>query len=447
MTNSHCFNPMKKIYLVFSTMVLIAFACTKNGMSALDKELDKVIGDKSRYILPNSNDLAQIPQSAANPLTAAKIKLGKLLFFDPIFANEPKQFAGRFTFSCASCHVPEAGFRPSRMQGIADGGYGFGKQGEKRIKYPTYPNDSIDAQGARPLAVLNVAFVTNSMWNGSFGSDGVNKGTENMWGVFDAGTAINHERLGNLEGQNIEGLKTHRMLFTPEIVKTNGYKSLFDEAFSELPESDRYNRKTASFALSAYLRALITDEAPFQKWLKGNEYAMTDPQKSGAILFFGVLKCNSCHSKPNLGSMQFTALGTRDLYEKGGLRTSPTDRRNLGRGGFTGATQDMFKFRVPQLYNLGDSGPYFHGGSKETLEDVVRYFNEGEAENPRVPKSQLDPFLKPLHLSTTEIKDLTAFLKDGLRDPNLKRYVPEQVLSGLCFPNNDVLSRDDMKCK
>jgi cytochrome c peroxidase len=438
---------MTKIYLVFSTMVLIVFACTKTGLSTLDKELDKAIGDRSKYILPSSSDFDKIPQSPANPLTNAKIKLGKLLFFEPAFANEAKQFAEKFTFTCASCHVPEAGFRPSRMQGIADGGYGFGKQGEKRIKYPTYPNDSIDAQGARPLTVLNVAFVTNSMWNGSFGSDGVNQGTEKLWGVFDAGTAINHERLGNLEGQNIEGLKTHRMLYTPEIVKTNGYKPLFDEAFPEVPESERYNRKTASFALSAYLRSLTTDEAPFQKWLKGNQYAMTDPQKAGAILFFGILKCNSCHSKPNLGSMQFAALGTRDLYEKGGLKTSPADRRNLGRGGFTGAAEDMFKFRVPQLYNLGDSGPYFHGGSKETLEEVVRYFNEGEPENPRVPKAQLAPFLKPLHLSEDEISDLTIFLKEGLRDPNLRRYVPSQVLSGLCFPNNDPLSKDEMKCK
>jgi cytochrome c peroxidase len=446
MTNIYYCKLMKKIYLVFSTMVFIVFACSKTGLSALDKALDKAIGDRAKYILPNYKDFANIPQSDANPLTEAKVKLGKLLFFEPAFANESKQFAGRFSFTCASCHVPEAGFRPSRMQGIADGGYGFGKQGEKRIKYPTYPDDSIDAQGARPLSVLNVAFVTNSMWNGSFGSDGVNKGTENMWGVFDAGTAINHQRLGNLEGQNIEGLKTHRMLYTPEIVKANGYQALFDEAFPDVPTADRYNRKTASFAISAYLRALITDEAPFQKWLKGNEDAMTDSQKSGAILFFGILKCNSCHSKPNLGSMQFEALGTRDLYEKGGLKTGPSDRRNLGRGGFTGAAMDMFKFRVPQLYNLGDSGPYFHGGSKETLEDVVRYFNDGEAENPRVPKSQLATFLKPLHLSESEIKDLTAFLKDGLHDPNLKRYVPERVLSGMCFPNNDVLSKAEMKC-
>jgi cytochrome c peroxidase len=436
---------MKRIYFIFAAIIAVVFACTRKGISNLDYALDRIIADRDQYILPDGHDLSKIPQSAANPLTLEKIKLGNLLFFEPAFANESKQWVGRNTFTCSSCHVPEAGFRPARMQGIADGGYGFGLMGEARIKYPTYPNDSIDAQGARPLSVLNVAFVTNSMWNGSFGTDGVNVGTEKIWGKFDPGTAINHLNLGTLEGQNIEGLKTHRMLYTADIVEKNGYKHLFDAAFPDVPVAERYTRKTASFAISAYLRSLLTNEAPFQRWLRGDEEAMTDQQKKGAILFFSV-GCNACHSEPNLGSMQFAALGVKDLFENGGLKTSLSDRRNLGRGGFTGENEDMFKFRTPQLYNLGDSGPYFHGGSKKTLEDVVRYFNNGIPENPRVPKSQLAPFLKPLGLTEQEIKDLTAFLKEGLHDPNLKRYVPERVISGMCFPNNDPLSKDDMNC-
>ena len=437
---------MKKIYFVFTTIVLLVFACTHQTLSTLDKELAVVIGDRSRYILPNSTDFANIPQSPSNPLTEAKVKLGKLLFFEPAFANEPKRYEGRFTFTCSSCHVPEAGFRPARMQGIADGGYGFGAKGEARIKNPLYESDSIDAQGARPLSMLNVAYVTNSMWNGSFGSEEVNAGTESLWGHFDPATAINHERLGSLEGQNIEGLKTHRMQFTPEIVAANGYTQMFDEAFPDIPVSERYTRKTASFAISAYLRTLTTDEAPFQRWLKGEEDAMTEEQKRGAILFFGKVGCSSCHSEPNLGSITFAALGLNDLFEVGGLRTSINDRRNLGRGGFTGNEEDMFKFRVPQLYNLGDSGPYFHGGSKNTLEEVVRYFNDGIPENPRVPASQISYFMRPLGMTEEEIKDLTAFLEEGLRDPDLKRFVPESVLSGMCFPNNDPLSKADMKC-
>ena len=438
---------MKKTYYFTFLILFVIFACTHEKLSVLDRELLQKIGDRNKYILPSTTNLAAIPQSKANPLTPEKVALGKLLFFEPAFANESKQDAGRYTFTCSTCHVPSAGFRPGRMQGIADGGFGFGLQGETRIKYPTYPNDSIDAQGARPLSVLNVAFVTNSMWNGSFGSDNVNIGTESVWGQFDPGTAINHEQLGNLEGQNIEGLKVHRMMYNEYTVVTNGYQPMFDAAFPDVPLPERYSRKTASFAISAYLRSLLTTEAPFQLWLNGNEEAMTDEQKRGAILFFGKLNCQSCHSEPNLGSMQFAALGVEDLFENGGIKTSINDRRNLGRGGFTGLEEDMFKFRVPQLYNLGDSGPYFHGASKSTLEEVVRYFNDGIPENPRVPQGQLSYFLRPLGMTEQEIKDVTAFLKDGLHDPNLNRYVPERVISGMCFPNNDPLSQSDMGCQ
>lgn len=435
-----------KITFLAILCLLVFVGCQHEELSTSDKELNKLISNKARYILPDETDYASIPQSPVNPLTKEKIELGKLLFFEPAFANEAKRQDLKFTFTCSSCHVPEAGFKPGRMQGIADGGVGFGRLGESRFKYPLYANDSIDAQGARPLVTLNVAYVENTMWNGSFGSDGPNAGTEAMWGVFDPGTARNHQRLGALEGQNIEGLIVHRMNYTKELITAAGYKDLFDKAFPDMPEDERYSRKGASFAISAYLRQNLTNQAPFQMWLKGDQHAMTEQQKKGAVLFFGKAGCNGCHFEKNLGSMKFEALGVDDLYEHGGIKTGPADRRNLGRGGFTGREEDMFKFRTPQLYNLGDSGPYFHGGSKETLEDVVRYFNNGLKQNNRVPDSQLSAFIRPLGLTEEEVKDLTEFIATGLKDPNLKRYVPERVLSGMCFPNNDPASKIDMNC-
>ncbi len=437
---------MRKTYLIFFTISAFVFACTHESFGTLDLEMLNLIGDPKHYQLPDSDDFANIPQSEANPLTASKVSLGKMLFYEPGFGVEATHPENRRTFSCGSCHIPSAGFRPGRIQGIADGGLGIGVNGEARMMSNVYVPSEIDAQGARPLSVLNVAFVTNTMWNGSFGSEGVNAGTEARWGVADPGTAINHERLGALEGQNIEGLKVHRLLYTKELVEANGYKQFFDEAFPDVPTAERYTRKTASFAISAYLRSLLTTEAPFQRWIKGDRAAMTEEQKRGAIVFFGKAGCVRCHNEPNLGSVTFQALGVEDLFENGGLKTSQADLRNLGRGGFTGNPDDLYKFRVPQLYNLGDSGPYFHGSSKQTLEEVIEYFNNGVHENPRVPASQISPFFHPLGLNEEEKKDLVAFIRDGLRDPNLQRYVPEQVMSGLCFPNNDAVSQAQMGC-
>lgn len=445
---------MRKLYVFTAIVATVLFACRHEPLWApLDYDLLQLIASRSQtgsadyFVLPESNDFDNIPQSPVNPLTPEKVDLGRMLFFESCFGVEAKHTTGMATFSCSSCHVPAAGFRPNRNQGIADGAYGFGTKGEARAKRLEYDDQDIDAQGARPLTVLNVAYVTNSMWNGSFGSEGVNIGTENMWGVFDSTTAINFEQLGALEGQNIAGLKTHRLLINRDLVEFYGYKPYFDAAFPDIPENERYTRKTASFAISAYLRQLLCTEAPFQRWLKGEENAMTDEQKRGSLLFFGKAGCYRCHNEPNLGSITFHALGVKDLFENGGLKTSLADRRNLGRGGFTGQEDDMYRFRVPQLYNLGDGGPYFHGSSKNTLREVVEYFNNGVPENPRVPAKQISPFFEPLNLSGSERKDLEVFLSEALRDPNLQRYVPDHVLSGFCFPNNDPQSRRDIGCE
>ncbi|TNE54290.1 MAG: hypothetical protein EP344_14410 [Bacteroidetes bacterium] len=445
---------MRKFYVFAFIVTSVLFACQHDPLWApLDIELTRAIAGVSRtgspgyFILPDARDYSQIPQVPVNPLTDAKVELGKMLFYETAFGVEAKHTSGMATFSCSSCHVPEAGFRPHRIQGIADGAYGFGTKGEGRNKRLEYAEQELDAQGTRPLSVLNVAYVTNSMWNGSFGPEGVNVGTEDVWGVTIAGSGVNFEGYGSLEGQNIEGLKVHRLLINPELVEFYGYKPYFDAAFPDVPEAERYTRTTASFAISAYLRTLLCTEAPFQRWLKGEDDAMTEEQKRGALLFFGKAGCYRCHNEPNLGSMTFHALGVGDLYEIGGLNTSVDDVRNLGRGGFTTKPEDMFRFRVPQLYNLGDGGPYFHGSSKNTMREVVEYFNNGIPENSRVPSAQISPFFHPLDLSLSEQSDLEEFLLEGLRDPNLQRYVPDHVLSGFCFPNNDPQSRRDIGCE
>lgn len=438
---------MRKLIVILIGGLTLVVACTFDALEfTIDRELEQLIGDRSKYILPRSNELDKIPQSISNPLTEEKVELGKFLFFETAFGVEPSQHSHLHAFSCGTCHVPAAGFRPGTFQGVADGGYGFGKKGERRIKYPTYTDDEVDAQGNRPLSVLNVAFVNVSMWNGSFGSDAENEGTEDMWGVLDPATELNNLRIGTFEQQNIDGLEVHRINYSKHLVEQFGYKEMFDAAFPDVPEEERYSRLTASFALSAYIRSLTTTEAPFQKWLRGNENAMSEQQKKGALLFFGKLGCVDCHNQPNLGSNTFHALGVKDLWERGALKTSVNDLRTLGRGGFTGREEDMFKFRAPQLYNLADSGPYFHGSSKETLEEVIDYFNNGVAENDRVPEEQLSYYLRPLGMTNQEKEDLLAFIRDGLRDPNLQRFVPNELRSGLCFPNNDPLSRDDMGC-
>jgi cytochrome c peroxidase len=328
------------------------------------------------------------------------------------------------------------------MQGIADGGMGFGDNGSFRVVAPTYLESEIDAQGNRPMTVMNVTYMTNTLWSGTFGANDKNVGTEDSWhGLAE----VNHTGYAGLEAQNIEGFDLHRLAINDKVLYEFGYAELFDKAFPDIPKSERYSPETASFAMGAYLRTILTNEAPFQEYLKGDDRALTANQKNGAITFFGKAGCVSCHNNPSFSAMNFFALGTQDMYEIGGLNTSSEDDRIRGRGMFTGKEEDMFKFKVPQLYNLKDYVTFFHGSSKNKIEDVVDFKLKAESENTNVPDHKMA--LTPRDLTEGEREDLIDFLTNALHDRNMERYAPESVLSRFCFPNNDETSKRDIGCE
>jgi cytochrome c peroxidase len=400
--------------------------------------------------MPESDDYASLPnQDPKNPVTAEKVALGQLLFFETGLGLAPQYPESKETYSCSSCHIPSRGFTAGRFQGIADGAVGFGLAGEDRHKNPNYDGSEVDAQGARPLPVINTTYITNALWAGSFGSFNVNEGTSAVWDQ-DTLVAINHKGLMGLEANNARALIVHRQVINQQVTDSLGYTAMFDAAFPEIPVDERYTLLTGSFAIAAYFRTLLTNQAPFQQWLKGDLTAMNDQQKRGALLFFGKAGCVSCHNSPSLNSDPhlFFALGVNNHFQTGHsvFRTDRHDKRNKGRGGFTGIKDDMDKFKVPQLYNLKDFGFYFHGASKTSIREVVEYFNNGVPENRDVPITRITPLFRPLHLTDAEIEDLVEFLENGLYDPDLTRYSPDHILSGNCFPNNDPPSQVDLGC-
>ncbi|MBK8504381.1 MAG: hypothetical protein IPL46_20550 [Saprospiraceae bacterium] len=307
-----------------------------------------------------------------------------------------------------------------------------------------YTEDALDAQGVRPLTVLNVAYMTNTLWSGLFGAHDVNEGTEDVW----VGTLpeVNHRGFVGLESQNIEGVKLHRMSVNQHVLNDYGYRDLFDTAFPDLEVHERYSDQAISFALGAYLRTLLTTKAPFQKWLKGDRNALTSTQKEGALLFFGKARCYKCHNSPALSGMNFHALGTKDLYLQGGVNTGPDDARNLGRAMFTKDPNDNYRFKVPQLYNLKDYVTFFHGSSKSSLEEVLDFKIKAQSENERVTQEHLSTLFQPLELTGSEKLAILDFLENGLHDAEVSRFVPSAVPSGLCFPNNDAQSKSDLGC-
>ncbi len=445
----------------FTLPLLIALVfglsgCSKDeaGPSELDQRLESALLEASAtnsldfFRLPDETDLFSIPQDPKNPLSLDKIELGKMLFHESALAVDPKLVGGMETFSCASCHHAKGGFQACLKQGLGEGGNGFGMTGEGRSPSAAYPLDSLDLQPIRTPSAMNTAYQSVTLWNGQFGATGLNAGTEASWtpGTPKAVNSLGYE---GVEIQAIAGMSVHRLnIDTTKLFSYPRYRSLFDNVFGDKPKEERYTKETVGLSIAAFERSILSNEAPFQEWLDGDVSAMNDEEKEGALLFFGKAQCNSCHTGPALNSMAFYALGMNDLEGPGiyGTDTKDADGAKKGRGGFTGRAEDMFKFKVPQLYNLKDSPFYGHGGNFTNLRSLIEYKNNGVAENTDVPASQIAADFKPLGLTDIEIDYLVKFLESALRDPDLMRYTPSSLPSGMCFPNNDKQSKSDMGC-
>jgi cytochrome c peroxidase len=449
---------LRNIFLMGLSVLFFA-ACQKDDentnqpSSHLDDELEQALitasggTGKSHYILPYSNEFDKIPQDPNNPITQSKIDLGALLFHETGIGLSPKHAANAGNYSCATCHFASAGFQAGTHQGIADGGMGFGNNGEGRIANPDYELSELDVQPVRTPSALNIAYQEAILWNGQFGAVGVNAGTEANW---TAGTpkANNHLGYHGTETQAIAAQDVHRLKMNDDICVNLNYKVMFDKAFPESEPGVRYGKENTGLAIAAYERIILANQAPFQLWLRGKENALSDQEKRGAILFFGKANCASCHNGPNLANMDFYALGMKDLFETSEITYGANSEscENKGRYCFTKNDADLYKFKVPQLYNLIDSPFFGHGASFRNVRSVVDYKNKGVKDNENVPADRLDPGFKPLGLTEAEVDDITVFIERSLRDPNLMRYQPLSIRSGNCFPNNDPQSKIDLGC-
>jgi cytochrome c peroxidase len=445
---------MKKSVFMACLCLTIFIACHKederfqpHAISAAPSDEDLILDavDKNSLIMPLSTDLAAIPQDPLNPLTTEKVQLGQLLFHETKLAANPKIIQGLFTYSCGTCHHAEAGFQSGLAQAIAEGGKGFGITGEGRVP-AKFSTDSIDVQPIRTPAALNMAFQQNIMWSGNLGAAGVNTGTEALWTKFPV--SLNSLGFQGLETQAIAAQTAHHLKADTSFLSGNPtYRNLFDLAFASLPSNQRITTNTIGMAIAAYERTILANEAPFQKWLRGDKTAMTANEKAGARLFFGKAQCSTCHTGPALNSMTFHALAMGDLQNgvNGAINIKPNNSQK-GRGDFTQNDSDMFKFKVPQLYNLKDVKFYGHGATFTTINDVVHYINAAVPQNPDVPAANLAAQFKPLGLTETEMSNIVVFIENALRDPNLIRYAPATVPSGNCIPNNDAQSKLDRGC-
>jgi cytochrome c peroxidase len=243
------------------------------------------------------------------------------------------------------------------------------------------------------------------------------------------------------------------------ILAIEEYKVLFQKAYPNVPPN-KLSFAHAANALAAFeIEAFTLLDAPFDKYLQGDDDALNVDEKRGALLFYGKANCASCHSGPLMTDQIFhnrivPQIGPgkgRDIPPAGGLDGT----WDAGRGGVTGWTEFYYCFRTPPLRNVEKTGPWMHDGAFKDLIAVVRHeldpknsaFNYDPSQNlseTYVDACRLEQTKKiaslakpeeivPISLNEKEIKELVTFLK-ALTSPSLDdlvKLIPERVPSGL----------------
>jgi cytochrome c peroxidase len=290
---------------------------------------------KAEYRRPTA-----IPFPKDNPYTPEKAALGKKLYFDTRISVTSAQ-------SCASCHSPSFGWGDGLAVGV---GHGMAKLGRHS---PT---------------IINAAWGPIFMWDGRLAS-------------------LEEQALGPIQSPGEMNMPLDQLM--ERLGSVAEYKPLFAAAF---PNEDM-SAKTLAKAIATYERTVVSERAPFDDWVDGDEKAISDEAKRGFVIFNTKAQCSSCHEGWN-----FTNDGFQDI----GL---PSD--DIGRGKITpGILKMKHAFKTPGLREITRRVPYMHDGSIATLEQVVEHYDQGGVNRPS--RSDL---VKPLGLTPQEKSELVAFLR------------------------------------
>jgi cytochrome c peroxidase len=298
---------------------------------------------------------AGIPFPDDDPYSKAKDDLGRMLFFDPILSGARDR-------SCASCHNP---------------GLSWGDGLPKAI-------------GEKPLT-LRSPTLYNLAWSEVLGWDGKFRGLESV--AFAPITSP-----ANMNG--------NEDAIVAAVAAIPGYRTAFAAAF---PEDSAPNRKTIEAALATFERTLVSSEAPFDRWIEGDEAAIGAAAKRGFDLFNGKARCAECHSGWNFTDGSFHDIGTATGDDIGRARL------------FRNTVKLRYAFKVPTLRDVARRAPYMHDGSEPTLEAVIDLYDRGGIDRPS--RSEL---IQPLGLSAEEKADLIAFLGTltGKPEPFVEPVLP-----------------------
>jgi cytochrome c peroxidase len=305
---------------------------------------------KKKYVRPQ---ITVFP--ADNPYTSARELLGRTLFFDP-------RLSGSNFISCATCHNPGFSWSDGLPKGLGDG------MKPLRRHTPT---------------ILNSAYCDLMFWDG---------------------------RVDSLEAQALGPIQSPAEMNQPltnvvKLVASIGdYQAMFKEAYPGEP----VGAETLAKAIATFERTVVSGQAPFDRWISGDDNAIPAQAKRGFDLFNHKARCAQCHSGWN-----FTDNGFHDIG---------VDDDDLGSGDIIKIEAMQHAVKTPTLRNVALRAPYMHNGSEFSLETVVDFYDRGG----KAHRASLADEMQTLHLSADEKADLIAFLKTltGVEKPVMLPALP-----------------------
>lgn len=348
-------------------------------------DISKFLSDPKNHenievVLPENlqagKDAVFVP--ADNPLTRAKIELGRQLYFD-------KRLSVDASISCADCHSPKFGYGFESQFGVGVRGQTGNRNSPvsfnrilSKAQFWDGRADSLEAQAIGPMA--NPIEMGNT-------HDSVVK-----YVAANKGYSLQFQKIFG-RAPNIEDVGKAIASFERVVVTNASPYDLYEpvrkmeEAFAEeLDDLDALKKDDPELYAKYTAAKAISDRHP-----------MSDAAKRGRTLFFSSkANCSACHVGVNF---------TDELYHNLGVGMA-TEKPDLGRFEQTKEEKDKGAFKTPTVRNIAQTGPYMHDGSQKTLEEVVEWYAKGGHANP-----WLSDKIKKLDLTEQDKSDLVAFMK------------------------------------
>jgi cytochrome c peroxidase len=322
-----------------------------------------------------------------NPMTDAKVRLGRYLFYDHRLSRDG-------SMSCATCHHQARGFTDGQpVHAGVDGSLGI----------------------RNAMALTNVAFLSSFTW--------ANPKVTTLEKQVMIPLFSDHPLEMGMQGREKQ--------LTEELGRDDSYRQMFTEAFPA--QKGEISLDTIAKAIACFERTLLSFNSPYDRFLRGDKDALSASARRGGSLFFGErLECYHCHGGLNFTDnniqqgQAFPEYGFHNtgLYNEDG--NGAYKKWDHGLRDVTDRADDEGRFRTPTLRNVALSAPYMHDGSIATLEDVIRkhYALMGRAgSTPDGPSPLRDQYVIGFNLADSEVEDVVAFLnsltdEDFIRNPS-----------------------------